>query len=87
MSPAAEPGIQPPGCLGVLAIFGLLTLPVYFVLRTYVTLIRQSYGFERAPPDEEYPVRVCPNCHNTIMEDDFQHCPYCGTPLPEPETT
>jgi hypothetical protein len=68
------------GCIRVIAVFLLLMTPVYLLLRLFVKLIRQAYGFD----DEEQgpPLRVCSSCNNTVLEPDFEHCPYCGEELP-----
>ncbi len=57
--------------------------PVYFMFRMFVGLIRQAYGFDGEKPDEEPPLRVCDECHSTVLEPEFGHCPYCGKVLPD----
>lgn len=72
-------------CLKTLALFFLIISPLYLMLRFFVGLIRAYYGFDEAGTDEAQgpPLRICSACHNTVMEADFQHCPYCGRPLPQ----
>lgn len=64
--------------------FVVVAAPVYALARLLVRLARQAYGFstsEDSGPDH----RICAACHNTVMEDDFRHCPYCGAELAPPE--
>ena len=68
-------------CAATLAAFIVLVLPVYVLFRVFVESVRAGYGFG-VPPDDGPPLRICPGCDNTVMEDDFTHCPYCGRPLP-----
>ncbi len=70
------------GCLSTIAIAGLIVAPIYLLLRYFVKLIRYRYGFAELPEDTGPPLRICEGCHNTVLEVDFQHCPYCGRPLP-----
>lgn len=63
----------------------LIVLPLYLLLRYFVKLVRQAYGFEPQPEEDGPPLRVCGACHNTVLEADFVHCPYCGGPLPAAE--
>lgn len=79
---ALEPAGNDPGCLRTLAIFALVASPVYLLLRVVARTARQLYGFD-APPDEP-PLVICQQCHNTILEEGWRHCPYCGAPLAEP---
>jgi hypothetical protein len=72
------------GCLRTVAIFLVLMAPVYYLLRFFVKLIRYRYGFG-VHEDEGPPLRVCSACHNTVLETDFLHCPYCGASLPAVE--
>jgi hypothetical protein len=68
----------------IAAIFFVVIAPVYLILRFFVGLVRDAYGF-RVPADPGPEYRICGSCHNTVMEDDFSHCPYCGTELPRPD--
>ena len=68
------------GCLPVIAVFLLIVTPLYLVMRFFVSLVRQAYGFD-TPDDDGPPLRICGRCHNTVLEPDFQHCPYCGNAL------
>ena len=72
-----DPGLALRTCLTFL----VLVAPVYLVFRYFIKVVRQAYGFEPVPPDEGPPLRVCGQCHNTVLEADFSHCPYCGAPL------
>lgn len=86
-----ETAQNPYACLGSIAVFLLIVTPIYLMLRYFVKLIRWSYGFDVPPEDPGPPLRICQGCHNTVLEPDFQHCPYCGLPLPavaeeEPES-
>ena len=83
MDVAAGDG-APGGCLATLSIFLLLTLPVYALLRAIAGMARAYYGFGGAPVDDGPPLRVCGGCHNTVLEQDFSHCPYCGRSLGPP---
>jgi hypothetical protein len=56
--------------------------PVYLLFRLFVRLIRQAYGFD-VYEDDGSPLRVCDRCNNTVLESDFEHCPYCGKSLPQ----
>lgn len=76
---ALEPAGNDPGCLRTLAIFALVASPVYLLLRVVAKTARQLYGFDR-PPDEP-PLVICQQCHNTVLETGWLHCPYCGAPL------
>lgn len=69
------------GCLRTLALFALVASPVYLLLRVVARTARQLYGFD--PEPDEPPLRICQNCHNTVLEGDWTHCPYCGQPLPD----
>jgi hypothetical protein len=68
--------------LGVCAVFLVLMAPLYLMFRFLVRLARAAYGFDPGGEDEGPPLRICPACHNTVMEADFRDCPYCGRPLP-----
>ncbi len=74
----ADPGVAVRTCMTFL----LIVAPLYLLLRYFVKVVRQSYGFEPVPEDEGPPLRVCSACHNTVLEPDFPHCPYCGATLP-----
>jgi uncharacterized paraquat-inducible protein A len=74
----AEPSVALRTCLTFLVVVA----PIYLVFRYFVKLVRQAYGFEAPPQDDGPPLRVCGSCHNTVLEADFSHCPYCGAPLP-----
>jgi hypothetical protein len=77
----AEPGVAIRTCLT----FMLVVAPVYLVFRFFVKLVRQAYGFDPPPPEDGPPLRICAGCHNTVLEADFTHCPYCGAVLaPQP---
>jgi uncharacterized paraquat-inducible protein A len=67
----------------VAAAFLLVSAPLYLLMRAIVKLVREAYGFSPAEPDEGPPLTICGACHNTVMEPDFSHCPYCGAKLPE----
>ncbi|MFN2252269.1 MAG: hypothetical protein ACK2UL_10165 [Anaerolineae bacterium] len=77
------PAADTPGCWAIGGVFGLLMLPLYLLFRYAVKLVRQAYGFDQPSEEEARPLRVCYSCNNTVMEDDFTHCPYCGTALPD----
>jgi hypothetical protein len=70
---------EEPSALWTLLVFVLLVAPVYLTLRFLVGLVRHAYGFDGG--DEGDPLRICARCHNTVLEPDFQHCPYCGAEL------
>jgi hypothetical protein len=65
----------------ICGMFAIIVLPVYLVMRYFVKLIRLAYGFDGAEADDGPPLRICSQCHNTVLEDDFTHCPYCGNSL------
>jgi len=75
-----EPG-NAVGCARTVGVFLLLVAPIYALFRFFIRLVRVKYGFI---PDSDVgpPLRVCLGCHNTVLEDDFSHCPYCGEALP-----
>lgn len=75
------------GCLRTVAVFALIVAPLYLLLRFFVKVVRQAYGFDAEPPDDEPPLRICRACHNTVMERDFDHCPYCGSRMPDRPST
>lgn len=77
LDPAATDGA---GCLRTVAIFALVASPVYLLLRVIARSARQMYGFD--PPPDEPPLVVCTQCHNTVLEAAWNHCPYCGAVLP-----
>ena len=62
--------------------FLVIVAPMYLLFRYFVKVVREAYGFAELPPDEGPPLRICPACHNTVLEQDFSHCPYCGAALP-----
>lgn len=70
------------GCLRTLAAFFIIVSPLYLLMRFFVRMIRVYYGFDTGDPDAGPPLRVCDGCHNTVLEPDYQHCPYCGRALP-----
>ncbi len=74
----ADPALALRTCLAFLVVVA----PLYLVFRYFVKVVRQAYGFEPVPPDDGPPLRVCGACHNTVLEADFSHCPYCGVELP-----
>ena len=67
----------------VAAAFLLVAAPMYLLMRALVKLVREAYGFSVTEPDPDPPLLICSSCHNTVMESDFIHCPYCGAKLPE----
>jgi hypothetical protein len=71
-----------PVWLAVALLFALLVAPLYLMLRFLVRLARVAYGFE-PERDAGPPLRICGACHNTVLERDFVHCPYCGTAMPD----
>jgi uncharacterized paraquat-inducible protein A len=75
-----------PGCLVTALVFLLIVAPLYLLLRFFVKVIRAAYGFDQAA-DDEPPLRICAACHNSILEEDYQHCPYCGAPLDRKPTS
>jgi hypothetical protein len=82
MPVAPDSAPNPYACLGSIAVFFVIITPIYLMLRYFVKLIRWSYGFDVPPEDPGPPLRICEGCHNTVLELDFQHCPYCGRMLP-----
>lgn len=64
-----------------LAMLATILVPVYLVMRGLLSLARIRYGFAPEPPDDGKPLRVCDGCANSILEDGYRHCPYCGKPL------
>jgi hypothetical protein len=66
------------GCVGVGVAFLVLMAPVYWLFRTLVKLTRIAGGFAPAPSDDGPPLRICPSCHNTVLEPEFERCPYCA---------
>lgn len=74
-------GADGPGSVTTWAIFILLTAPFVFLLRAIGRLARVRYGFAEFPEDDGPPLRVCAACHNSVLEADYRHCPYCGEPL------
>jgi hypothetical protein len=76
----AEAG--PGACLSTVAVFLLLVAPLVLLFRAIVRLARQAYGFDPQLPDDGPALRVCARCHNSVLEPDFDHCPYCGAALP-----
>jgi len=76
MDDPALPGMA--RCLASLGAFLLIATPLYLMLRYFVRLIRWRYGFDTDGEDDGPPLRICGGCHNTVLEPDFQHCPYCG---------
>lgn len=77
---ASDPG-GPGGCLATAAIFLLMAAPVYLVLAAITRMARAYYGFGAPVEDEGPPLRICAACHNTVLESDYTHCPYCGAEL------
>lgn len=63
------------------AIFVLMALPVYLVLAAISRMARAYYGFGVTDVDDGPPLRICGQCHNTVLEPEFAHCPYCGAAL------
>lgn len=80
--PVPDPPSSAVACLSTVAVFLVIVAPLYLMLRFFVRLIRAYYGFDAVPDDAGPPLRVCAGCHNTVLEADFMHCPYCGRPLP-----
>jgi len=77
-----EAAVQGTRCLATIAIFAVLVAPLYLVFRLLVGLVRDAYGFSSGDSERMELCRVCGGCHNTVMEPDFEACPYCGRPLP-----
>ena len=71
-------------CARGLLVFLAIVAPIYLVMRSLVRLTRIRYGFVEDPVDDGPELRICQRCGNTVMELDFQHCPYCGLALPVP---
>lgn len=71
------------GCFSTGALFLLLAAPFIIILRTIGKLARVRYGFADPIIDDGPPIRICTKCHNTVLEEDYAHCPYCGELLPE----
>ena len=69
------------GCGRILFVLFLILTPIYLYFRYFMKVVRAYYGFSD-PEDEGPPIRVCPSCDNTVLEQDFTHCPYCGAELP-----
>ena len=63
-------------------LFVLFAAPFVLLMRALGRLARVSYGFVEPEEDDGPVLRVCASCHNTVLEEDFAHCPYCGAPLP-----
>ena len=80
METASGPG-GPGGCLATGAIFLLMAAPVYLVLAAITRMARAYYGFGADAVDDGPPLRICAACHNTVLEPDYVHCPYCGAEL------
>jgi len=74
-----DPGLT----IQICGTFLLVVAPLYLLFRYFVGIVRQAYGFDPSPLDGR-PLRICGQCHNTVMEDDFSCCPYCGATLPPP---
>lgn len=68
-------------CLKALVVLAIFLLPFYLLMRSLAKLTRIRYGFEPEPEDDGPPIRVCFECNNTVLEQDFSHCPYCGAAL------
>jgi uncharacterized paraquat-inducible protein A len=68
----------------VAAAFLLVAAPLYLLMRAIVKLVRDAYGFSESETDPGPPLTICGACHNTVMESDFVHCPYCGAKLSRP---
>lgn len=75
---------SPSGPWGIFLAGSLLIAPIYLLMRVFVKLVRQTYGFEPVKTPPGPPLRICQKCHNTVLETEYSHCPYCGAPLPEP---
>lgn len=71
------------GGLATWVLFLLLAAPSIMLLRMLGRLARVRYGFGDPPVDDGPPIRVCGECHNTVLETDYTHCPYCGSQLTE----
>jgi uncharacterized paraquat-inducible protein A len=78
----SEPTAGPVGCAYTCGVFLLVAAPVYLVMRWIASLARDAYGFGPQEETADAPLRVCPACHNTVLESDYAHCPYCGAELP-----
>ncbi len=75
------------GCVPTWALFLLLSAPFVILLRMIGRLARIRYGFGDPPTDDGIPIRICEACHNTVLERDYAHCPYCGARLHQLEST
>ncbi len=83
--PAQANSLIPAGgmdCLVAIFVFFAFVTPLYLTMRSLVRLTRIRYGFVEPESDDGPPLRVCDACANSVLEPDFQHCPYCGAPLP-----
>lgn len=81
METMPQEAAQGAGCGRILFVLLLILTPIYLYFRYFMKVVRAYYGFSDAE-DEGPPIRVCPSCHNTVLETDFSHCPYCGLELP-----
>lgn len=81
METMSQEAAQGAGCGRILFVLLLILTPIYLYFRYFMKVVRAYYGFSDAK-DEGPPIRVCPSCHNTVLETDFSHCPYCGLELP-----
>ena len=71
--------------VGIAALFPIVGLPVYLVLRPRETL-SEAYARQleqEAILSDLHAISSCPNCRRPV-EDDFQVCAHCATPLRQP---
>ena len=71
--------------VGVAAFFPIVGLPVYLVLRPGETLA-EAYARQleqEAILSDLHSISSCPNCRRPV-EEDFQVCAHCATPLRQP---
>ncbi|MDA1004473.1 MAG: zinc ribbon domain-containing protein, partial [Chloroflexi bacterium] len=71
--------------VSIAALFPLVGLPVYFVLRPSETLAEAyARGLEQeAILSDLHAISSCPNCRRPV-QDEFQVCAHCATPLRQP---
>ena len=77
---------------GRLAIFGVFALGIYFLFKAFIPDSKSSTDkdadsgstnvFNQQPVEKQtprFPLSLCRNCGKPIKEE-YQVCPYCGTP-------
>ena len=79
--PIAAGDASPNGLLGIF-IFLLFVTPFYLFMRWLSKLARIRYGLDDGELEDGPPLRVCEKCYNSVLEMDWDHCPYCGQRLP-----